>query len=84
MPPHVGGYRKSHALPTAGVSRTRPIWLVPQGTHRVTHIDEVLPHLFDKSIAYAKERAKTKKPSSYLPCRFRIRLLFPFTRAPVK
>lgn len=32
------------------------------------HIDEVLPHLFDKSIAYVKERAKTKKPFFlYLP-----------------
>ena len=32
------------------------------------HIDEVLPHLFEKSIAYVTERAKTKKPFFlYLP-----------------
>jgi arylsulfatase A len=32
------------------------------------HIDEVLPHLFDKGMAYVKERAKTKKPFFlYLP-----------------
>ena len=31
-------------------------------------IDEVLPHLFDKSVAYVKERAKKKKPFFlYLP-----------------
>jgi arylsulfatase A len=32
------------------------------------HIDEVLPHLFDKGMTYVKEQAKTKKPFFlYLP-----------------
>jgi len=32
------------------------------------HIDDVLPHLFEKSVAYIKEQAKTKKPFFlYLP-----------------
>ena len=32
------------------------------------HIDEVLPHLFEKSVSYIKERAKKKKPFFlYLP-----------------
>ena len=73
MPPYVWvDTGKVTALPDRqeGVSRNED----PYGWYRKGpigsdfHIDEVLPHLFDKSIAYVKERAKTKKPFFlYLP-----------------
>ena len=73
MPPYVWvDTGKVTALPDRqeGVNRNED----PYGWYRKGpigsdfHIDEVLPHLFDKSIAYVKERAKTKKPFFlYLP-----------------
>jgi len=73
MPPYVW---VDTGIPTAvptreeGVSRTED----PYGWYREGpiapdfKIDEVLPHLFEKSVAYVKERAKKKKPFFlYLP-----------------
>ena len=73
MPPYVWvDTGKVTALPDReeGVSRKED----PYGWYREGpigpdfKIDEVLPHLFDKSITYVKERAKKKKPFFlYLP-----------------
>jgi arylsulfatase A len=73
MPPYVWvDTRKVTALPDReeGVTRKED----PYGWYREGpigpdfKIDEVLPHLFDKSITYVKQRAKKKKPFFlYLP-----------------
>ncbi len=73
MPPYVWvDTGKITALPDReeGVDRTED----PYGWYREGpigpdfKIDQVLPHLFDKSVAYAKERAKKKNPFFlYLP-----------------
>jgi len=73
MPPYVWvDTGKITALPDReeGVDRTED----PYGWYREGpigpdfKIDQVLPHLFDKSVAYIKERAKKKKPFFlYLP-----------------
>ena len=73
MPPYVWvDTGKVTALPDReeGVSRKED----PYGWYREGpigpdfKIDEVLPHLFEKSVAYVKERAKKKKPFFlYLP-----------------
>ena len=73
MPPYVWvDTGKITALPNReeGVDRTED----PYGWYREGpigpdfKIDQVLPHLFDKSVAYVKERAKKKKPFFlYLP-----------------
>ena len=73
MPPYVWvDSGKVTALPNReeGVDRTED----PYGWYREGpigpdfKIDQVLPHLFDKSVAYVKERAKKKKPFFlYLP-----------------
>ena len=63
---------KVTALPDRqeGVSKKqdRYGWYRPGPIGSDFHIDEVLPHLFDKGMTYVKERAKTKKPFFlYLP-----------------
>ena len=78
MPPYVWvDTGKVTALPDRqeGVDRNKD----PYGWYRKGpigsdfHIDEVLPHLFEKSIAYVKERAKTQNPSFFTcPCPLRI------------
>ena len=70
--PYVCGYRSPTAIPNReeGVHKNKD----PYGWYRNAliapdfEIDQVLPHLFDKSIAYIKERANKNKPFFlYLP-----------------